>query len=94
MCCEIECGITLKVSKSKYKICYNFMGSTLIFQFLYINILNYRYFHTDCLTFFLENKKKRKNKKTFITTMKYLIHDRRNNYRTSRTTVMITLCIC
>jgi len=55
-------GLTLKVSKSKYKICYYFMGSTLIFQFLYINILNYRNFHTECLTFFkmsktLENKR-------------------------------------
>ena len=33
----IEYGITLKVSKSKYKI-YNFMGNTLFFQFLYINV--------------------------------------------------------
>ena len=52
MCCEIECGTALKVSKSKYKIRYNFTGSTLIFQFLYINILNYLYFQTDCSTFF------------------------------------------
>jgi len=29
----------------------------LIIQFLYINVLNYRYFHTDCSTFF-KNKKK------------------------------------
>jgi len=37
-------GITLKVkrSKSKYKICCYFMGSTLTLQFLYINVLNYR----------------------------------------------------
>jgi len=63
MCCEIECGITLKVSKSKYKIRYNFMGRTLIFQFMYINILNYSYFHTDCLTFFWKIKKRWKNKK-------------------------------
>jgi len=48
----IECGVTLKVSKSKYKIRYNLMGSTLIFQFLYIIVLNYRYFHTDLSTFF------------------------------------------
>jgi len=34
-----EYGIRLKVSKSKYKY---FMGDTLIFQFLYINVLNYR----------------------------------------------------
>ena len=44
-------GVTLKVSKSKYKIRYNFMGNTLIFQFLCINVLNYRYFHTNCSTF-------------------------------------------
>ena len=44
-------GITLKVSKSKYKIRYYFMGSTLIFQFLYINALNYYHFHTECSTF-------------------------------------------
>jgi len=37
-----------KVSKFKYKIRYYFMGNTLLFQFLYINVLNYRYFHTDC----------------------------------------------
>ena len=76
MCCEIECGITLKVSKSKYKIRYNFMGSTLIFQLLYINILNYHYFHTDCSTFLkikktekqklLKTRFYRKIKKTFI----------------------------
>jgi len=27
------------------------MGSTLIFQFLYINVLNYRYFYGDYSTF-------------------------------------------
>ena len=43
----IAYGITLKVSKSKYKIRYYFMGNSLTFQFLYINVLNYRYFHTD-----------------------------------------------
>jgi len=32
------------------------MGNNLVFQFLYLNILNYRYFHTDCSTFF-QNKK-------------------------------------
>ena len=39
------------------------MGNTLIFQFLCINVLNYRYFYTDCSTFlnvkkcvFIENK--------------------------------------
>jgi len=48
-----EYDITLKVSKSKYKFCYNFKGSTSIFQFfLYINVLNYCYFDTDLSTFF------------------------------------------
>ena len=32
------------------------MGSSLVFQFLDINVLNYCFFHTDCLTFF-KNKK-------------------------------------
>jgi len=45
-------GITLKVSKSKYKIRYYLMGSILIYQFLYINVLNYHNFHTKCSTFF------------------------------------------
>jgi len=27
------------------------MGSTLIFQFLYVNVINYSYFHTDCSAF-------------------------------------------
>jgi len=27
------------------------MGTSLIFQFLYINVLNYRYFHTDSSMF-------------------------------------------
>jgi len=58
----IEYGITLKVSKYEYKIRYNFMGNTLVFHVLYINILNYRYFHIDCSTFF-KNKKRWKNKK-------------------------------
>jgi len=49
-------GITLKLSKSKYTIPDNFMGSSLVFQFLDINVLNYCDFHTDCLTFF-KNKK-------------------------------------
>ena len=39
------------INKSKYKIGNYFMANTLIFQCLYINILNYRYFHTDCSTF-------------------------------------------
>jgi len=60
----IEYGITLEVSKSKYKIRYNFMSNTLVFQFLYINILNYRYFHIDCSTFFkIKNVGKIKNVK-------------------------------
>jgi len=61
-CCIIGYGITLKLSKCKFKIRYNFMGSSLVFQFLSINVLNYCYFHTDCSTFFL-NKKRWKNKK-------------------------------
>jgi len=61
-CCIIGYGIRLKLSQSKYKIRYNFMGSSLVFQFLNINVLNYCYFHTDCLTFF-KNKKRWKNKK-------------------------------
>ena len=39
-------GVSLKISKSKYKIHYCLSGSTLIsliFQFLYMNILNYSY---------------------------------------------------
>ena len=40
-------GITLKVSKVKYKIWYSFIGTTLIFQLLHINVQNYCYFHTD-----------------------------------------------
>jgi len=57
-------GVSKKVSKSKYKIRYNFMRDTLIFQFLYVglNVLNYRYFHTDFSTF-LKNKKRWKNNK-------------------------------
>jgi len=38
------------------------MGIILVYQFLDINVLNYCYFHTDYLTFFL-NKKRWKNKK-------------------------------
>jgi len=38
------------------------MDNSLIFQFLYINVLNYRYFHTDSSTF-LKIKKCWKNKK-------------------------------
>jgi len=40
------------------------MGNSLIFQFLYINVLNYRYFHTDSSTFFLKIKNVGKVKKT------------------------------
>ena len=36
--------------------------NSLIFQFVYKNILNYCYFHTDCLTFF-DNKNVGKIKK-------------------------------
>jgi len=59
-CCAIGYGITLKVSKSKYKIRYNFMGST-------IKVLNYRYFHTDSSTFFLNKKNVGKIKKPLKT---------------------------
>jgi len=38
------------------------MESTLIFQFLYINALNYCYFHNELFNVFL-NKKRWKNKK-------------------------------
>ena len=62
--CVIGYGITLKVNKSKHKFCYYFMGNSLIFQFLYINVLNYRYFHTDSSTFFKNKKKLWKNNKT------------------------------
>jgi len=68
-CCVIGYGITLKVSKSKYKICYHFMGSSLIFQLLYINVLNYRQFHTDSSTFLKINnvgKFKKTLKRVFI----------------------------
>jgi len=51
----IEYGITLKVSKSKYKVRYYFMGSNMIIQFLY--------FHTDCSTVF-KNENVGKIKKT------------------------------
>jgi len=54
-CCIIGDGITVKLSTSKLKIRYNFVESSLIFQFLYVNVLNYCYFHTNCSTFF--NKK-------------------------------------
>jgi len=52
---------TLKVSKSKYNICYYFIGSSSIFHFFCINILNYRYFHTDYSTFVKKLKKRWKN---------------------------------
>ena len=50
-CSIIGYGIALKLRKSKYKIRYTFMGSSFIFQFLDINILNYYYFHTDSSVF-------------------------------------------
>jgi len=43
------------------------MGNSLIFQFLYINVLNYRYFYTDSSRFILKIKKRWKNKKTLKT---------------------------
>jgi len=46
--------VTLKESNSKYKFRYNLIGSTLIFRFLCVNILNFHYFRTDSLTFFLK----------------------------------------
>jgi len=46
------------------------MGSTLIFQFFYINVLNYRYFYTECSTF-LKNKNRWKNKKKLLKTRFY-----------------------
>jgi len=49
-------GITVKVSKSKYKIRYYFMACTLIFQIMHINIFALTVKH------FL-NKKYWKNKK-------------------------------
>ena len=54
-----------KISTSKYKIRCNFMGSSLIFRFLYIKVLNYCYFHTNCSTF-LKMKNVEKIKKTFL----------------------------
>jgi len=54
------------------QICYDFMDNTLIFLvFLYINALNYRYFHIDCSTFFLNKKKSleiknKRQKRVFI----------------------------
>jgi len=40
-CCITGDGISIavKLSTSKFKIRYNFMGSSLMFQFLYINVL-------------------------------------------------------
>ena len=43
------------------------MGSSLVFQFLDINVLNYCYFHINCLTFLkIENVGKIKNVKKRI----------------------------
>ena len=39
-CCVIEYCVTLKVSKSRYKICYNLIFITFIFHFLYVNVFN------------------------------------------------------
>jgi len=39
------------------------MNSTLIFQFLYVNVINYCYFHTDCSTFFKNKNVGKINKK-------------------------------
>jgi len=39
------------------------MGSTLILEFLYTNVLNYRYFHIDCSTF-LKIKQESSSKRT------------------------------
>ena len=45
-------GITLKGNKSKYNVLL-FYGLQFDFSvFLYINVLNYRYFHTNSSTFF------------------------------------------
>jgi len=69
MVCVMRYGITLKENKSKYKICYYFMCNSLIFQFLYINVLNYRYFHNGSSTLLkIKNVGKIKNvkKRVFI----------------------------
>jgi len=63
--------VTLKVSETKYKICYYCVSSAFIFQLLYINVLNYRYFHTNCSTSF-KIKKRWKNKN--VKTKKKFIH--------------------
>jgi len=44
---RIEVGL----SKSKYKYAIILWAALWFFQFLYINVLNYRLFHTDCPTF-------------------------------------------
>ena len=45
------------------------MGNSFVFQFLEINVLNYCYFHTDCLTF-LKNKKKNVKQRVFYRKIK------------------------
>ena len=55
------------ISKCKCKICYYFIGSNLIFQFLYINVLNYRYFQIDSSTFFKIKNVGKIKKKTLKT---------------------------
>jgi len=54
------------------------MGNTLIFRFLYINGLNYRYFYTNCSTF-LKIKKRWKNKKTLKNA--FLYKNKKNVYK-------------
>jgi len=41
--CVIGYGVTPEVSKYEYKIRCYFTGRTLIFQFLNVNVLNYRH---------------------------------------------------
>jgi len=47
------CGVVvwhLKVTKSKYKNLLLFYGKEFYLQFLYINVLNYHYFHIHSST--------------------------------------------
>ena len=57
------------------------MGSSLVFQFLDINVLNYCFFHTDCLTFSKNKKKRWKNKKNVKT--RFLKKNKKNVYKRS-----------
>ena len=63
----IEYGRMLKVSKSKYKI--RFILWAELFQFLYINVLNSRYFYTYCVTFYKNKKNVGKINQIFPETM-------------------------